>query len=645
MVTLRSSSAAHPSQRGQRVPALPLLTSAGWSATGADPATACHSGAAGRKYRRICNCPEGPLETGSAETESDEGAPQAKRPEPDLSQAGLYTASLAAALSLAACGGGGGDGTAAPPPPPPTGITETQASRFLQQAQFAATDADIGALISLGYSGWLDSRFSAVPGQSGVAWLDAQGYNSITAEQRYFWPQFGDFMIWNQLLAGPDQVRKRLALALSEFFVVSLAPIDGFYPPYMIAAYWDLLTGNVFGNFRTLLNQITLNAAMGFFLNTRGNLKEDAASGREPDENYAREVMQLFTIGLYELNADGTPKTDATGQPIETYVQDDVSNLARVFTGYDYDYSRVSFTNVAWVNYAIPSTQFATDPMAFTAANHSDLAATFLGSTIPANTPGPTALGMALDTLFDHPNVGPFFGRQMIQRLVTSNPSPAYVARVTQAFNNDGTGVRGNLRAVWKAILTDAEALAAPAASATLAGKLREPMVRFVQWARTVGIGSASGAYEIYDLSASDTALGQSALRSPSVFNFFRPGYVPPNTVIAANNLEAPEFQLLDETTTAGYVNFLEWMIRWGYNDVVPSYAALMPMAQDVPGVIAWLNLRLCANQLSGNTLATLQTALTALGVTAASSDDAKLSLLASACLMILSCPEYLVQK
>lgn len=524
-------------------------------------------------------------------------------------------------------------------------MTDAEASRFLQQSQIAATDSDIAALKSQGYSAWLDSKFGSALGQTGVAWLNAQGHNSITVEQRYFWQQFGDFMIWNQLLAGPDQMRKRMALALSEFFVVSLTPIDGFYPPYMIAAYWDVLTANAFGNFRSLLEKITLNAAMGFYLNTRGNLKEDPATGRQPDENYAREVMQLFTIGLYELNADGTQKTDAAGKPIETYIQSDVSNLARVFTGYDYDYSRVTFTDVAWVNYAIPSVQFATDPMRFNAVDHSNLAATFLGATIPADTPGSEALRIALDALFNHPNVGTFFGRQMIQRLVTSNPSPAYVQRVTNAFDNDGTGVRGNLRAVWKAILTDTEARAAPAASATLSGKLREPMIRLVQWARTVGVSSASGAFEIYDLSASDTGLGQSALRSPSVFNFFRPGYVPPNTAIAANNKQAPEFQLLDETTSAGYINFLEWMVRWGYSDVQPSYAALLPIAHDVPGVIAWLNLRLCADQLSGNTAATMQTALTALGVTASSSDDAKLYLLAAACLMILSCPEYLVQK
>jgi len=265
--------------------------------------------------------------------------------------AGAGVAVALSALTLAGCGGGGG--SSAPPPaqnppppppvPPPVTITDAEASRFLLQAQFAVTDSDLAAVKANGYSAWLASSYNQPLGQTGVAWLDSRGHNSITSEQRYFWPQFGDFMIWNQLLAGPDQMRKRLALALSEFFVVSLSPIDGFYPPYVIGAYWDVLTANVYGNFRTLLERITLNAGMGFFLNTKGNLKEDA-SGRQPDENYAREVMQLFTIGLLELNQDGTPRLDANNQPIETYGQSDITNLARVFTGYDWDYTRCTFT-------------------------------------------------------------------------------------------------------------------------------------------------------------------------------------------------------------------------------------------------------------------------------------------------------------
>ena len=571
----------------------------------------------------------------------------------DESHGGSIAVALSAA-ALAGCGGGGGSGSTPPPvqspppviPPVVTPPTDAEAARFLLQAQFAVTDADLTAVKANGYSAWLASNYNLAPGQTGVDWLDSRGHNSITIEQRYFWPQFGDFMIWNQLLAGPDQMRKRLAFAMSEFFVVSLSPIDGFYPPYVIGAYWDLLCANAYGNFRTLLEKLTLNAGMGFYLNTKGNLKEDS-NGRQPDENYAREIMQLFTIGLYELNADGSPRLDANNQPIETYGQSDITNLARVFTGYDWDYlaNGGTFTNVAWHDYDVPNTRFATNPMWFNANNHSSLAVTFLGTTIPANTPGPEALRIALDRLFNHANTGPFFARQMIQRLVTSNPSAAYVGRVSAAFANNGSGVRGDLKAVWTAILTDTEARTLPAASNTLSGKLREPVVRWVQWARTVGTASTNGAYEIYDLSGSDTSLGHSPLRSPSVFNFFRPGYVPPNTAIAAAGKQAPEFQLLNETTTAGYINFLQWSTRGGYNDVKPTYAALLPIAHDVPAVIAWLNLRLSASQLSMDTLTLLQTVLTAFNITAASTDNAKLDMLASACFLILCSPEYLVQK
>jgi uncharacterized protein (DUF1800 family) len=277
--------------------------------------------------------------------------------------------------------------------------------------------------------------------------------------------------------------------------------------------------------------------------------------------------------------------------------------------------------------------------------NHSSLEVRFLGTTIPAGTDAREALRQALDTLFRHPNVGPFFARQMIQRLVTSNPSAAYVRRVAQAFANNGAGIRGDLRAVWTAILTDEEARQPPEASQVLRGKLREPVVRLVQWARTVGTRSATGAYEIYDLSANDYGIGQSPLRSPSVFNFFRPGYVPPNTGIAAAGLQAPEFQLHNETTTAGYLNFMEWMTNGAYADVRPGYAALLPLAHDLPALLSWLNLRLAANQLSSVTLARIRGALATLNVAADSPDSSKMALAASACLLVLASPEYLIQK
>ena len=339
-------------------------------------------------------------------------------------------------------------------------ISNEDAARFLLRAQFSAREDDVRAVRELGYNAWLDRQFAAPRGQKGYDWLDATGRNAVTEDGRYFWPQAGDYMIWNQLLAQPGEMRLRAAYALSQFFVVSLNPIDGFWPPYIMAAWWDVLADEAFGNFRTLLERVTLNAGMGMYLNTKGNLKADSATGRQPDENYAREIMQLFTIGLLELNPDGTEKTGADGKPVETYDQDDVTNLARVFTGYDHDMRRVKRQTVAWQNYPVISTEFTVDPMVCDPAGHSPEQVDFLGLTIPAGTPPAESLKAALDHLFAHPNVGPFFGRQMIQRLVTSNPSPAYVARVAAAFDDNGEGVRGDLRAVWRAVLTDEEALA-----------------------------------------------------------------------------------------------------------------------------------------------------------------------------------------
>ncbi len=520
---------------------------------------------------------------------------------------------------------------------------DTEAARFLLRAKFSATPADIADLRRLGYRGWLERQFASPRGQTGAEWLDSAGYDAITERGEYFWPQFGDHMIWNQLLAQPDEMRQRAAFSLSQFFVVSLNPIDGFWPPYMLAGWWDVLARNAFGNFRTLLEEVTLNPAMGMYLNTLGNLKEDPATGRQPDENYAREIMQLFTIGLYELNPDGTLKRDAAGNPIETYRQDDVTQLARVFTGYDRDMSRVERTDVAWLDYPVPSREFCRDPMVLDPAKHSALPVDVLGLHIPAGTDGRTALTMALDHLFQHPNVGPFFGHQMIQRLVTSNPSPAYVARVAAAFDDNGEGVRGDLKAVWSAVLTDPEALA-PSDPRT-GGKLREPVLRYAGWARTVGIESDNGKWGIYDTSNAGQSLGQSPLRSPSVFNFFRPGYVPPQTAIAEAGMVAPEFQLANETSIAGYANFLQWAIHTGYADVKPTYAAMMGFAHDAHEVVRWLNLHFTADQLSPETCALIEGAVASLGVTADSDAAHKRNALASACLLVMCAPEYLVQK
>ncbi len=529
-------------------------------------------------------------------------------------------------------------------------ISDADAARFLLQAQFSATPQDIGLVQSLGYEGWLAHEFDRPRSQTGCAWLDERDYNVFTKEQesfknQVFAPRFGDHMIWNQLLTAPDQMRQRLAFALSEYFVVSLSSIDGFWPPYVIAAWWDLLVDGAYGDFRDLLEGVSLNAAMGIYLNTHGNLKEDPATGRMPDENYAREIMQLFTIGLVELNQDGTEKKDASGAPIETYTQSDVTNLARVFTGYAHDETRTVKTRVDWLPYPVPDQSFAKVPMRLNPQNHSSLAVDFLGLHIREGMRGEKALRLALDHLANHPNVGPFFSKQMIQRLVTSDPSPAYVARVAGVFNDNGQGKRGDLKAVWHAILTDPEARRQPDPQRPTVGKLREPVVRWVQWARTVGVESETGAWEIYDLSRSDYALGQSPLRSPTVFNFFRPDFTPPHTAMAQSDMPAPEFQLHDEASTAGYINFIQRTTRSGYKDVKPTYRDLIPIAHDAAAVVDWLDLHMTARQLSPGTRDVIVKALAAQGIAPNSSWETKRDLLATACLLVMSAVDYLIQK
>ena len=545
--------------------------------------------------------------------------------------------------------------------------TPEEAARFLLQAQFSASDAEITAVQQHTYADWLAQQFDAPLGQTGWDWLNARGYGQIDNTTRYFdhfYP--GDYMVWNQLMTAPDAVRKRLALALSEFFVVSLTGLDFAWRSHAMAHYWDTLARHALGNFRELLEDVTLNPAMGHYLNTKGNQKENAATGRVPDENYAREVMQLFTIGLVQLNADGSEKTGANGQRLETYTQSDVTQLARVFTGYDFDQRQ----NVTVVldpegKRKVGNTHFAKQPMALTANRHSEQEVRFLGTTIAAKTSGGDALKKALDTLFQHPNVGPFFGKQMIQRLVTSNPSPAYVARVSAVFADNGAGVRGDLRAVFAAILLDDEARSPAGLSDSKFGHLREPMLRLVQWGRTFGITSAQGSWKIGDLSNPATQLGQSPLRSPSVFNFFRPGYVPPATQMATAGASAPEFQIVTESSVAGYINYLQGVVRNGIYvndpdlpnnvgnsknpkagfDIKASYTAELALAPDAKTLMARLNLLLCAGQLPAPLQARMVTALNATPLNSTSPPDKRLDRVAAAVLLTMAAPQYLVQK
>lgn len=545
--------------------------------------------------------------------------------------------------------------------------TQEQASRFLLQAQVGLVDEDIDAVIALGYEGWLQSQFDTAPGQSTWEWLESRGYGVVDRNDYVgSGSPFFDLAAWRQLITFPDGLRKRIQLALTEYFVVSLASAGPAWPHFCYATFWDGLGYHAFGNFRQLLEFVTLSAAMGVYLNTAGNLKEDPATGRVPDENYAREVMQLFTIGLYELNPDGTLRYDAQGRPIETYGADDVMQLARVFTGYEIDDSGPVVSTLVSIR-TVPTYPYTKRPMRFTADRHSTQAARFLGVTVPENASGAQALQIALDRLFNHPNVGPFFGRQLIQRLVTSDPTPSYVGRVAEAFADNGQGVRGDMRAVIAAVLLDEEARGEASLNSPYHGKVREPALRVLQWARTFRITSKVGSWK-FGLPYGDPRydFGQRLFWAPSVFNFFRPGFVPPGTSLAGRRSTAPEFQIVNEASVAQYANALSlyvldgpWVFapdrpdndqtvpsaKSGVGDIAPDYSREMAIAHDAKALIARLNLVLCAGQLSVTTCGKLATALQEMPVLPTSNARTRQGRVAQAVLMVMLCPEYLVQK
>ena len=473
-----------------------------------------------------------------------------------------------------------GLGAVDPDYPPPG---ESEAARFLMHAAFGGpTCAGIDRVAELGYAGWIDEQM-ALPGLgTRYAWLLERGH--LEPSEKDFVTGF-DGAMWRHLIASPDVLRQRVAHALSEILVVDVDGIlrVGHFKAAAGAAYQDMLAAHAFGNYRDLLEAVTLSHQMGSFLSLVGSRRSDGA-GREPDENFARELLQLFTIGLVELAPDGTVRAGPDGRPVPTYGQDDVVGLARAFTGWDVGDAMRWGGHDHW-----------SSPMRLRPERHEPGEKRFLGTVVPAGADGGTTLGIALDAAFAHPNVGPFVGRQLIQRLVTSNPSPSYVAWVATRFDDDGTGTRGNLGAVVRAILLDPEARTEPLLDALTFGKAREPLVRFVHRARAFGAASEDGAWALYDLSDPAHRLGQAPLRARSVFNFYRPDHVPPNTALADDGLVAPELQIAHETSLVGYANFMEGVVPHGHGGVVPDYSAEVALAHDAEALVAHLDLVLAA--------------------------------------------------
>lgn len=564
------------------------------------------------------------------ETSAQPPAAANAAPPPPEARSPLPAVALAGTLALTACGGGSGADTADPPSGLPATRSVEQSARFLAQATLGAGRAEAQALSQRSLDDWLAEQFTRAPGMGHVEWLRSQGYEA----EEFRYSQRGlDNTVWRAFIGGDDALRQRVVFALSEICVVSVLGVDSAWRQFALAYYLDILQTHAFGNYRQLLEALTLSPAMGYYLTFRGNAKANPKTGSQPDENYARELMQLFTIGLVQLQPDGTPVL-RNGQPVETYRAEDVSGLARVFTGWDLD--------TAGMAKPYPAEQMCR-PMVQVAGRYETGPKQFLGTTIPDGTDARTALRMALDTIFAHPNVPPFVGRQLIQRLVTSNPSPAYVGRVAAVFANNGQGVRGDLRAVVRAILLDPEAHDPARLQDPGWGKLREPVQRFVHWARAFRATSAAGIWDIGDLSDPGSRLGQSPLRSPSVFNFFRPGYVPPQTALAERGLVGPEFQLTNESTVAGYVNFMQRAVA-GKNvgDLRPDYGSLQPLAANAPALVAEVALVLTAGHMSAATQAVIATAVQSMP---SKTDTDLQNRIQAALLLVLASPEYIVQK
>ncbi len=598
-------------------------------------------------------------------------------------------ATLALVTLLTACGGGGG-GSESPSAGPPTGAppvtappvtappvtappvtappvtappvvvvekpaTRAEAARFLTQATFGPTEAGIDALMQSGYAAWIDQQLALPARSHRAAWdaadaaIRARQATSAAGQTEVF------DTFWTQAITGPDQLRQRVVFALSQIFVISM--VDGTVgeQPRAAAAWLDMLGDKGLGNYRDLLEAVARHPLMGAYLSHLRNQKADARTGRVPDENFAREVMQLFTIGVVRLDEAGRASAEAT------YTPADISGLARVFTGFSWAcpdwpdnncFSRGTANNNTDVDRWIK-------PMSGYPQFHSVEEKRFLTTAIAPQSPSnpDASLKAALDALAAHPNVGPFIGRQLIQRLVTSNPSDAYVTAVSRAFADNGAGVRGDMKAVVKAVLMHPEARTVSDRS----GKVREPVLRLAALLRAFDYKSESGSWRVGNTDNPASSLGQTVLRAPSVFNFWRPGYVAPGSKAAAAGLVAPELQGMHETTTAGYVNYMREVVSGGIGpngasgrrDIQPDFTPELALADRPAELVDRVLGRLLIgappaalkNEIVGAVTSIAVPALNATASNQRAVDDARRARVNTALLLTLVSPEFQVQR
>ena len=468
---------------------------------------------------------------------------------------------------LSSCGGGSSSDSASPqiepetePPPQiePSREEIAAASRFTAQATFGLTYEGIVEAAQLGNEEWLERQLALAPTRHTPIALDLvsrrqQGEFAEIEEDVELLVTFRRYSWWHNSITAPDEVRQRVALALSEILVVSDLPDELLLSPLALTTYYDVLLDGAFGNFRDLLRDVSLHPAMGFYLSHVNNARANPEANTFPDENFAREVMQLFSIGLFELNNDGSQQLAADGLPIPTYSSIDIREFAKIFTGLSWGGDNGFFGN--------PEPNFVEPMVMFDEFHEPGEKRLLRGTVVPAGQTGIADLDAAIDNLFNHPNVGPFIGRQLIQRLVTSNPSPAYINRVATVFNNNGDGVRGDMKATVRAILLDPEAISPTAPD--IDGKLREPLVRSVALLRQLNPESSDGLFFTSGF-FTGSLIGQHALSSPSVFNFFLPDHMPTGPLAAAG-LFAPELQITNSTTITGVTNLVDIAVNGNF--------------------------------------------------------------------------------
>ena len=501
-----------------------------------------------------------------------------------------------------------------------------QAGRLLTQASLAYEKRHIDDVVNTGIETWIDNQFSSTPSyllptleqfvmDVNQNILANNGGDSTEIVRSPNW-QYFNYAFWQNQMTNDDLLRHKVASSLAQIMVVSRNGDLSNHGPGL-ASFYDMLMTHAFGNFEDLLYDVTLNPAMGVFLTHVNNPKSNPALSIHPDENYAREVMQLFSIGLYELNVDGSRKVDGNGDWIPTYGQDDIKELAKVFTGLSYGGTiDIGYGNFVprfgllhwYADFTVPMIMFDVDDPTTTddEDQHENGNKILFGNqVVEANASGLVEIEDAINIIFNHPNVGPFISHLLIQRMVKSNPSPSYISRVATVFNNNGQGIRGDMQAVIKAILMDQEARDCSYQADSENGKLKEPFIRLLQFTRLIDKIAPNDQY--WNLTTNFYRdVNQDILAAPSVFNFWLPTHTPFGP-ISNQGLVAPEFQLHSSKTSVGYMNYIDQLITGNImignplttDPVTWNKESYYPLIEDPETYLNWLDMRLTNGELS----------------------------------------------